>query len=168
MILKNPIQNFHYFNKLLLVLALCGFLNACNDSAIYDTSKAVTDNKWKFKDKKDNYVEIKDLSHSYDLYYNVRITNNYRYSNMFVLLHIFSPKSRVVKTTRLEFKLASADGEWLGKGSGTIFTYRIPFAHDVRFDKAGVYNFQLEQNMRDSSLADVVDAGMRIEKSVSK
>lgn len=140
-------------------------LTSCKDASIYDRSKTIADNNWNFNDKKDNYIAINDLKSDYNLYYNVRITNNYKYANMFVLLHIFSPKTKSVQTRRLEFKLASPDGRWLGKGSGTIFTYTIPFANNIKFEKAGIYNFQLEQNMREQPLRDVVDAGLRIEKA---
>lgn len=149
----------------ILLLIAVSFLISCKESSIYDRSKSIADNNWSFKDKKDNYIEITDIKSSYNLFFNVRITNNYKYSNMFVLIHIFSPKTKLAQTRRLEFKLASPDGRWLGKGSGMIFTYTIPFANDIKFEKAGVYNFQLEQNMREQPLTEVVDVGMRIEKS---
>jgi len=155
---KNLIQ----FTCLLLLTG--GLLASCKDSSVYDRSKSVPDNNWSYKDKKDNYIEITDTKSAYNLFFNVRITNNYKYSNLFVLLHIFSPKTSDVRTNRLEFKLASPDGQWLGAGSGTVYSYRIPFAQNVKFDKPGVYNFQLEQNMREQPLSDVVDAGLRIEK----
>jgi len=154
------------FLKNFCLLFIAGILLfSCKESSIYDRSKSIADNNWNFNDKKDNYLEIKDLKSNYNLFYNVRITNNYKYSNMFVLLHIYSPKTKAIQTRRLEFKLASPDGSWLGKGSGTIFTYTIPFANNIKFEKAGIYNFQLEQNMREQPLRDVVDAGLRIEKS---
>ena len=163
--MKDYIKSLLKIQKCFLFLFLITLLFSCKDKSIYDGSKPITDNSWHYSDKKDNYVAIGNNSIAYNLYLNVRITTDYKYSNLFVLLHIYPPGGGKVSTQRLEFKLANPEGKWLGSGSGTIYTYQIPFARDVKFDKAGVYNFQLEQNMRDEPLRDIVDIGIRIEKA---
>ena len=64
---------------------------------------------------------------------------------------------------RYELKLASNTGEWLGSGSGSLYSYQIPFK-TIRFPAKGIYNFEIEQNMRDNPLHEVSDIGLRVEK----
>jgi gliding motility-associated lipoprotein GldH len=87
----------------------------------------------------------------------------YKYSNLFVLFTIQGPKEKA-ETQRLEFKLAEADGKWLGSGLGDIFSNQIKVMENVKFPRKGVYSFSVEQNMRDNPLLGIEDIGVRVEK----
>lgn len=152
--------------KLLYILILPFFLLSCsgNEGVIYDKSKPVVDNAWFVKDKKELWLEITQNKIAYKLSLNLRITNEYRFSNLFILLKIHGPKKEL-QTKRLEFRLADNDGDWLGSGSGNIYVFRIPITKELKFDHTGVYNFEIEQDMRDNPLRGVVDIGLRIEKN---
>ncbi|MBC7758415.1 MAG: gliding motility lipoprotein GldH, partial [Phormidesmis sp. FL-bin-119] len=63
-----------------------------------------------------------------------------------------------------EFKLALPDGEWLGSGSGNLYSYQIPLKENFKFTLKGKYVIELEQNMRDNPLDHVSDVGVRVEK----
>jgi len=147
-------------------LVFCLFLFSCSDTSniIYDKSKPITDNAWFAKDKKELWLEITQNKIAYKLSLNVRVTNEYRFSNLFILLKIHGPQKEL-QTKRLEFQLASKEGDWLGSGSGNIYTFRIPITKDLKFNHNGVYNFEIEQDMRDNPLRGVVDIGLRIEKN---
>jgi gliding motility-associated lipoprotein GldH len=93
---------------------------------------------------------------------NLRHTADYKYSNIFVLIHQIAPGGKKV-TQRKEFQLAYPDGEWLGSGAGNLYTYQLPFKEGYKFDAAGTYTFIFEQNMRDNPLREVRDVGMRVE-----
>ena len=95
---------------------------------------------------------------------NLRHTSKYKYSNIFMLIHITGPDGKKI-TERREFKLALPDGEWLGSGSGDIYSYQLLFKKSYKFPVKGSYIFELEQNMRDNPLDGVSDAGIRIEKA---
>ncbi len=92
------------------------------------------------------------------------MTADYKYSNIFILIHQTNPDKKA-STIRYEFKLANADGEWLGDGSGNIYTYQVPFRTNYKFPARGTYTFEMEQNMRDNPLHEVSDVGMRVEKA---
>ena len=70
----------------------------------------------------------------------------------------------VNKSTRYEFKLAKKDGEWLGKGSGDIFTFNFPLLTNFRFAKPGKYEIEITQNMRDNPLVGISDIGITVSK----
>jgi gliding motility-associated lipoprotein GldH len=124
----------------------------------------MTDNAWFIKDKKEYWLEIQQNEIAYKISLNLRITNDYRFSNLFILLKIQGPQKEL-QTKRLEFTLADNQGDWLGSGSGNIYTYRIPITKDLKFAHKGVYKFEIEQDMRDNPLRGLVDIGLRIEKN---
>ncbi|WP_423148685.1 gliding motility lipoprotein GldH [Rubrolithibacter danxiaensis] len=146
-------------------LLLCFFalsLTACTDNFIVDTSQAISNRNWSYIEKVKIPVTIEDVNQKYNLYINLRHTADYKYSNIFILIHEIRPDKKRI-TLRKEFKLAYPDGEWLGSGSGNIYTYQLPFRENYTFPEKGTYVFEMEQNMRDNPLREVTDVGLRVE-----
>lgn len=139
-------------------------LGSCTDpGAIVDTNTQIADHNWSYVNRAKFDCKIDDEKAAYNLYFNLRVTDAYKYSNLFVLIHQKSPNG-YIKTTRYELKLASKDGEWLGKGSGSLYSYQVPFQSGIKFPVKGIYHFEIEQNMRDNPLHEVSDVGIRVEK----
>ena len=152
--------------KYLFPVLLAAMLwSGCSDSnAVLDQNTDLTNNNWAYNNKINEVVKIDDEHLAYNLYLNLRVTADYRYSNIFVLIHQTGPDHKTT-TTRLEFKLANPDGEWLGDGSGNLYSFQIPFWQNYRFPTKGTYTFQIELNMRDNPLKEVSDVGLRVEKA---
>lgn len=144
----------------LFVIALT--IASCNDNAVVDTNQVISGYKWSYINKVKIPVKIEDNTKSYKLFLNLRHTAEYKYSNIFVLIHQSGPGMKP-ETVRKEFKLAFPDGEWLGKGSGDLYSYQLLFKDNYKFPAKGTYTFQIEQNMRDNPLQDVSDVGLRVE-----
>lgn len=142
------------------LLALIVMLASCNHNNLVDTNDAIADNNWTYAQNAKASFEIKDINKSYQVYFKLRHTADYRYSNLFVVVHLKGDS--LYKSTRYQFKLAKADGEWLGKGSGDIFTYNFPLLKDYRFAKPGKYEISIEQNMRDNPLTGISDIGITV------
>lgn len=139
-------------------------LSSCTDpKAVIDANSSITDHNWSYVNRVKFDCNITDANAAYNLYFNLRVTDAYKYSNMFVLIYQTSP-GKQVKVTRYEVKLASRDGEWLGKGSGNLYSYQLPFQTNIKFPAKGKYHFEIEQNMRDNPLHEVSDVGLRIAK----
>lgn len=136
--------------------------SGCIDNSIIDVNKEIPNTNWSYIKKVSIPVEINDISKPYKLYMNLRHTANYRYSNIFVLIHTIGP-DRKRKTERKEFQLAYPDGEWLGSGSANIYSYQLLFGENIIFSAPGKYLFEFEQNMRDNPLREIRDVGLRIE-----
>jgi gliding motility-associated lipoprotein GldH len=149
--------------KVLSVLIIASaMLAGCTDNAVIDTNFEISNHNWSYIKKVKVPVKITDISKKYNVYFNLRHTADYRYSNIFILIRQTSP-DRKTRTDRKEFKLAYPDGEWLGSGSGNIYSYQLPFIQNHTFPKAGTYTFEFEQNMRDNPLREVTDVGLRVE-----
>lgn len=140
-------------------------LLSCQDSqTLVDTNVELKNRNWSYVEKVKIPVKIESSELSYNLYFNLRHSADYKYSNIFILVNIIGPDGK--KTTeRKEFKLALPDGEWLGSGSGNRYSYQLLFKSDYKFTQKGNYIFELEQNMRDNPLKDITDVGLRVEKA---
>lgn len=150
----------------LLSYIIMTFLTGCTDpNRMMDENTSIINHNWSYGNKVKFDVQIDDPAANYNLYLNVRVTANYRYSNMFLLVYQSGGAFKKTATTRYELKLASPTGEWLGKGSGSMYSYQIPFKTKYRFPAKGKYHFEIEQNMRDNPLRSVSDVGLRVEKT---
>lgn len=136
----------------------------CNTNNLIDTNEEMPQRNWSYVKKVKAIVDIKDQGKSYTMKFKLRHTADYRYSNVFVLMHLSGPGQPLV-TRRYGFKLAEADGQWLGKGSGNLFTYTFTLLSGYHFPKTGIYTIEIEQNMRDNPLKEISDAGMTIEEN---
>lgn len=140
------------------------FISGCTDpNAIIDQNTPIENHNWSYANRVKYPVKIDDPSIPYNVYINLRVTGDYRYSNIFVLVRRNGPKLKNV--TRYEIKLAKPDGEWLGQGSGNLYSQQVSILTDYKFPDKGTYEFEIEQNMRDNPLHEVNDVGLRVEKA---
>lgn len=147
-------------------MAMLFITSSCTHNNLVDTNNAVAENNWTYAKSAKATVEITDINSSYKIFFKLRHTSDYRYSNLFVLAHLKG--NGLHKTTRYQFKLAKADGEWLGKGSGDIYAYNFTLQTGYRFAKPGKYEIEIEQNMRDNPLSGISDVGITVEKNEPK
>lgn len=135
-----------------------------NPGTVTDSSQAIKNRSWSYANKIRIPVEIVDETASYNIYINLRHTGDYKYSNIFLRIHTKGLTGKAI-SERKEYTLAYPDGQWLGKGSGNLYSYQLPFKENFRFPRKGKYLFEIEQNMRDNPLKEVTDIGLSIEKS---
>jgi len=152
--------------KIYLFLILSAFaLVFCMDNrTIVDTNMELVKHNWSYAEKVRVPLTIEENSSLYNIQINLRHTSKYRYSNIFLLVHVIGPDGKR-NSERKEFKLALPDGEWLGSGSGNLYSYQLLFKKNYKFPSKGKYMIELEQNMRDNPLNEITDAGIRVEKS---
>ncbi|EHQ27319.1 gliding motility-associated lipoprotein GldH [Mucilaginibacter paludis DSM 18603] len=157
------------FKTIVVCMAVCTilFINGCNikdQKMIVDQNIEIDNQNWSYNNKVNTDFTIDDAALPYNLYLNLRVTPDYKYSNIFVLIHQTGPDKKTI-TTRYEFTLANKDGEWLGQGTGNLYNYQVPFKTNYKFPEKGKYHISIEQNMRDNPLHQVSDAGLRVEKA---
>ena len=133
----------------------------CTTNNIIDTNEDMPQRNWSYVKKISAVAGIKEPAKAYTLKFKLRHTADYRYSNIFILMHISGPGLPKV-TRRYQYKLAEPDGQWLGKGSGNLYNYTLPLLSGYHFPQAGNYTIEIEQNMRDNPLKEVSDAGITV------
>jgi len=154
------------FFYLVLSASLLLFAGCADPNTVIDQNSEVANHNWTYLNRFKFTFKIDDEKPGYNLYMNLRVTGDYKYSNLFVLISQTGPGIKnAVK--RYEMRLAKKDGEWLGKGSGNLYSFQEPFLINHKFPAKGTYTFTLEQNMRDNPLREVSDVGMRVEKATA-
>ncbi|MDQ7949795.1 MAG: gliding motility lipoprotein GldH [Pedobacter sp.] len=136
------------------------FLQGCTSNHVADINMSVPDNNWAYAKSLKTAIDIKDNQTAYKVYFKLRHTLDYRYSNLYILMRLKG--AGLNKQTRYQFKLANANGEWRGHGSGDIYTYTFPLLTDLHFDRPGKYEIEIEQNMRDNPLVGISDVGVTV------
>jgi gliding motility-associated lipoprotein GldH len=144
---------------IVLLLPVAG----CSNGALIDKNSSIDNHNWTYVNKLRFDVNVDDPSIPYNLFMNLRVTGDYKYSNMFVLITEIGP-DKIPATKRFEFTLADKEGQWLGEGSGNLYSFQLPFLKGHKFAAKGLYSFYFEQNMRDNPLREVSDVGLRVEK----
>lgn len=108
-------------------------------------------------------VAINDTISPYLFGLELRHLENYRYSNLFVFLHTRMPNGNLTHDT-IECTLATPEGRWIGKGSGSMRDLSVTLNEGLVFPLAGTYHFEIEQAMREPVLKGISDIGLFIEK----
>nr|WP_199074990.1 gliding motility lipoprotein GldH [Pedobacter sp. ASV19] len=135
--------------------------SGCTTNNVTDLNVSMDQHRWSYINKVSATVDIKDPAKAYNIFFRLRHTADYRYSNIYILFHL-KPAGGKKVTRRYGFKLAQADGQWLGSGSGNLFTYTFPLLTQYHFPAAGKYELVMEQNMRDNPLQEISDAGLTV------
>ena len=137
------------------------FLIGCNSSD-FDERKVIPEAKWAAENRIPFDVTINDsLNYSFGM--TLRHMENYRYSNLYVFLHTTFPNGNVTHDT-IQCLLATPEGRWIGKDSGSMRDLRITLDPCLRFPLQGTYHFEIEQAMREPVLKGISDIGLFIEK----
>jgi gliding motility-associated lipoprotein GldH len=130
---------------------------------VYEKNKEIGKDGWDKGDIAKFNTEISDNSIPYNFYINIRNSNDYPFSNVFLFVKTLYPDGKMSVDT-VECYLADLNGKWLGKASGRLVDNRILFKKNVIFPMKGMYSFEFEQAMRVDKLLGIEDFGIRIEK----
>lgn len=152
-------------------LSLVLLLVSCDKKRVFDEYKAIN-GSW----KKDSIVSFsfdqKDTVSKYNLFINVRNNNSYPYNNMFLIVQLQQPGTKLTKVDTLEYQMANPDGSLLGDGFTDIKESKLWYKENVKFPKAGKYTVSIQQAVRKSGevpgveeLDGVTDVGFRIEST---
>jgi gliding motility-associated lipoprotein GldH len=152
---------FLFLRLIAVLLVVAG--SSCDRGRLFDDNTAIPSSHWEKEFRPAFKVEVSDTTTNYGFYFNVRNTDEYRYSNLFIFLETQFPNGNVTRDT-IECMLADLSGRWLGRGSGNLIEHQILLNPVLRFPLSGHYTFEIEQAMREP-LKGITDVGIRIEKS---
>lgn len=114
-----------------------------------------------------------DSLKSYNLFLNVRNTNEYKYNNIFLIVSMEFPHGKTIVDT-LEYRMANPDGSWMGSGIGNIKDNKLWYKENVRFFEEGNYVISLSQAVRNNGevhgvkkLDGIADVGFTIEEKIN-
>jgi gliding motility-associated lipoprotein GldH len=167
--------------KLGFTCALLGMLAfACKPPRMdtFEKNRDIRHSEWAADDKPVFELDLapEDTAFYYNMYVNVRHTDAYPYSNLWLLIGTQAPGDSTGTTRRVELPLADTYGKWMGSGvngmvvtnNDDIYEHRIPIQQNAILGKPGRYRFTFEQNMRQNPLPDILSVGLRIEKATPR
>ncbi|MEO6883618.1 MAG: gliding motility lipoprotein GldH [Bacteroidia bacterium] len=138
--------------------------SSCDKNRVFEQNQKIPDDTWDAKNVLKFQVNITDTVTPTNFYVNIRNTDNYPYRNIFLFITTRFPDGGKATDT-LECTLADQNGKWLGSGLGDIWDNQILFKKNVRFPHTGNYIFEYQQAMRAEQLPEIMDVGLRIEKT---
>lgn len=149
---------------------------ACQPSPQYQKHVTIPSKGWSYNFQPEFKIQITDTAAAYQLFFLIRHTNAYPYSNIWLRLLSKQPGDSTFEEQRFEVTLASPtavlpdgslSGGWLGRGMGEIWEQRMALNNvqqPIYFSKPGEYIFKLAQDMRVNPLPEVIQVGLRVEK----
>jgi len=144
---------------------------SCDKKRVFDEYASI-DGKW----HKDSIVsfefEQKDTVSKYNLFINVRNNSNYPYSNLFLIVQLQQPGTRLTKVDTLEYIMANPDGTLLGEGFTDVKESKLWYKENISFPKPGMYTVNIQHAVRNAGeipgvkeLEGITDVGFRIEST---
>jgi len=171
--MPKQIQILRRINGLCFVILSCFFITNCDSNAAFDKYKSMP-NQW-HKDSIVNFnFKAPDTLKNYNLYVNLRNTNDYKFSNLYLLVELNYPNGKAVKDT-LEYKMAAPNGELLGTGFSDIKENKLwfrGFDKSFKFNEEGTYTVNIQHAMRNNGDVDgvenlngITEIGFRVEQA---
>jgi gliding motility-associated lipoprotein GldH len=120
---------------------------ACNEGPIYQKSVNVENAEWKADFVPAFEIPISKPDRQYDIYLQLKATNDFRTQNLWMFYQIESPEGHIQNDT-IEYNLFNEKGRPYGKTSGDEIIYELLYKGMVSFPQKGTYTLCAEQGMR--------------------
>lgn len=115
-----------------------------------------------------------DSLKKYNMFLNLRNTNDYKFNNIFLIVSLNFPHGKTVTDT-LEYRMANPDGSWIGQGIGNIKESKLWYKEQLQFSEEGNYTVDITQAMRNNGavegvtkLEGITDVGFSIEEATKQ
>lgn len=159
------------FLKIGYGLVVLHFLGSCTQNNFYSHSVSLRGEEW----HKDSILQYKlpvmDTVTYYDVFINLRNTNAYPYSNLYLITQLNFPHGKQQIDT-LQYQMAKPNGEWLGVGATSVKENKLWYLQKFTFSEKGNYSVSLKHAMRAGgaiegleNLKGISDVGIQIESS---
>lgn len=156
-------SNIAFISLLLLIVS-------CNTDTVVSETRAIPE-VWN-KDAEVTFeIPQLDSIKKYNVFLNIRNSNEYKFSNLFLIVSINFPHGKTITDT-LEYKMANPDGSWLGAGIGSIKENKLWYKEKVSFVEEGTYTITIAQAVRNNGDVDgvtdlegITDVGFSIEEA---
>lgn len=143
------------------IVCLLSFSSCSSSDIVFEDNVIIPKHQWSYENIPSFTVRIDDITKKYGIAINFRHNKDYKFSNVFVLLHEKGPGIRDT-AYRHELKLAERDGRWTGEASGGLYHTEFLAKDNFQFPDTGQYTLSVEQNMRVNPLVGVSDIGIKV------
>ncbi len=142
---------------------------SCDQNRVFDNYHTVQNIGWNTDSIQQFSLPVMDSLKNYNLYFNIRNSNKYPFSNLFVIASIDYPNGKKQVDT-LEYEMALPTGKWLGTGGASVKENKLWYKNNFQFKEKGTYKVSIAQAMRANGSAEgvtylkgITDVGLRVE-----
>ncbi|UOB15948.1 gliding motility lipoprotein GldH [Abyssalbus ytuae] len=153
-------------NKTIILLLVVLFFS-CNSNTFFAEYHNI-ENGWHKNNKIDFSFKTPDTINKYDIFIHLRNNEKYPFSNIFLIANMSLPNNEIISDT-LEYKMAEANGNWLGEGF-SLKESKLWYKENVTFPAEGECKLTIEHAMRKNGeiaglevLQGITDVGITIE-----
>lgn len=152
-----------FLKKLTIPLA-CLLIIGCENTSLYQKITFLPEQAWSNNNQPHFTFNISDTSARYRVFFIVRHTDAYEYTNIWIQATTHLPGEDSSRSGRFNIPLAN-EKKWLGTGMDDIYDHRVLlYPQPVQFKKTGTYSIEFKQDMRIDPLPNVINVGLRLEK----
>ena len=155
--------------NVIVLIAVGVLMTACTTDAVVSEYRSMG-GVWHKSDAVQFTIPELDTTKVYNVFLNVRNTNDYPFNNIFLITNMEFPNGKTLVDT-LEYKMAYPNGEWMGEGLGSLKENKLWYKEEVRFFESGNYNISITHAVRNngevegvSTLTGISDVGYSIEE----
>ena len=152
-----------------VVLVIVLVCSACDSNTVWSDTQSIA-GTWDKQEIVSFTVPSLDSLKNYNVFINLRNTNDYPFNNLFLIAAIEFPHGKTITDT-LEYKMAHPNGQWMGEGIGNVKENKLWLRENIQFSESGNYNITLTQAVRNngetegvSQLPGITDVGISIEE----
>lgn len=157
-LIKKPLKTVIFGLLLSTVMVSCAKID------LFEKQVSIPSQQWTYSDQPVFSFDIRDTTALYNIYIILRHTDAYEYNNIWLRLGSKAPGDSV-HYQNIDLSLATDLKGWDGTGMDDIYEVRkIITPGPVPFKKTGIYNFTVEQIMRENPLKHILSVGLRVEK----
>jgi len=159
-------KQLSYYSVLVSFVLL--LTTSCTNNDFFNEYQTISDG-WQ-KDKPVIFdFESLDTLKTYNAYLNLRTTNQYPYSNLFIFIKMTDPEGFTLVDT-LQYQMANPDGSMMGNGFTDVKEHKLVWRKKLALKKQGVYTVELNHAMRklnevkgDQNLHGVTEVGLQLQ-----
>lgn len=155
------------FLHLFLFFMLVTLLQGCDERRVFEDNKEFVQRYWLVTDEPSFEFPVDDSLQSYNLYYNVRNSIDYRWDRVFVTWVLSDSTGQELSRKLVYNNLFDPTGRPTGEsGIGDLYDHQFPVATHYHFPHAGKYKIRLLQFSRQDTLQGILAVGVRVEKDL--
>lgn len=150
----------------LTILILSGIfvfsLESCKERPLSHEYISIANGVWDVRDTCNFHINIQKADTEYDIYFYLRHTASYPFSNLWLFVDRIAPDNSVFSDT-IACKVADYTGKWKASGVGSIMTLTIPYQERYQFSQSGDYQYRIRHGMRTETLEGVQAIGLKVD-----
>lgn len=144
------------------VFLAIGFVS-CSSGVVYEQMEEVDVEGWSYQKPVVVKFATPDTSNRYNLIFDVRITPDYAYQNLWLFIESTEPDGST-HTDSINCPMAYPDGRWIGTGLGDLIDNPILVHRNFKFSETGEYTFKIRHGMRRDYLPNVQNVGVILKR----